>query len=264
MRVRTIVRLLIAAIVFAAVVVVALQFDAVSVFGRRILSSVGISESRRIESSRIVLREVREVYQLSTIEYVYRTVFPYDFMDPSVSIGSIMETLRTATGSVETLLSPEEREYFQAYNLSREVGLATGGDEYEFLVVSVVVGAGYDLSDTVLALPSALSDDELAQTVRIREEIEDGGVVRSISLPLPETVITHVVIEDRDTASYPYPDVSIQPDGWRRVADFVSERVRERTIDDGILTEAAERGRTAIRSLLLGSGYDRVEFRPTE
>lgn len=264
MRIRTVVRLLTTAVVVAAVIIVALQFDAVSLFGRRILSSVGISESRRIESSRIVLQEVREVYQLSTIEYVYRVVFPYDFMDPSVSIATIMETLRTGHGSVETLLSPEEREFFDAYNLSRDVGLATGGDEYEFLVVTVIVGAGYDLNDTVLASPSALSQEELAEAVQIREERVDGNVVRSISLPLPETVITHVVIEDRDTTSYPYPDVSIQPEGWRRVAGFVSERVRKRTIDDGILTAAAERGRTAIRSLLLGSGYDRVEFRRTE
>ena len=98
--------------------------------------------------------------------------------------------------------------------------------------------------------------------VEREEEVVDGRLVRRIAIPLPEPEITYVLIEDRDTDSYPYPDVNLRPDGWRRVAGFVSDRVRKRTIDDGILTEASERGRNAIRALLLGAGYDEVSFTP--
>lgn len=262
MRIRTVIRIAVAAVVLLAVITVALQFDAVSVLGRQVLSRVGIGRSRRIESSRIVLQEVRELYELSTIEYVYRTVFPYDFMDPSVRIESIMQTLRDGRGSVETLLSPEQREFFEAYNLSHEVGLAVGGSDYEFLVVTVIVGAGYNLTDTPLASPDALTPEEVAGVVEREEKVVDGRPVRRIAIPLPEPEITYVLIEDRDTDSYPYPDVNLRPDGWRRVAGFVSDRVRQRTIDDGILTEASERGRNAVRALLLGAGYDEVSFTP--
>lgn len=261
MRVRTALRLAIAVLVVIGALIVAAQLDVFGVFGTDVLSAVGIARTNRIEVSRIVLEEVREIYQLSSIEYVYRTVFPYDFMDPAVSLDSMLATLRAGRGSIETLLSPVEMEFYRAYNLARDVGLGVSEDDFEFLVVTVIVGAGFDLADTLPASPSELSQSQLESVVAIEAQRVEGTIRRRITLPLPATTLTHVLIEDRDTASYPYPDVAIQPDEWRRVAAFVTERVRERTIQEGILEEADERGRRAIRSLLLESGYDEVLFR---
>jgi hypothetical protein len=260
MRVRTYFRLAGIAVAIVAVLIVAHYFGALSFLPEDLLSSLGVTRSRQTRSSRIVLQEVRDVYQLNTIEYVYRTVFPYDFMDPSVSLEGILQTLRTGHGSIESLLSPVELDFFQAYNLSREVGLSVGGDQHEFIVVTVIVGAGFDLAGSILAGTSELTEEEIDSLVTIEEEGRGRDRRRTIELSLPEPVITHVLVEDRDRDSYPYPDVSIEPDEWRRIADFVSERVRRRTIEEGILTEAAERGRAAVRSLLLRSGYDKVEF----
>ncbi|MEE8440142.1 MAG: hypothetical protein V3S41_00350, partial [Spirochaetia bacterium] len=59
---------------------------------------------------------------------------------------------------------------------------------------------------------------------------------------------------------YPYPDVPIGADAWRRVAEFVEEQVVAMPEMANLLTIAGANGRDFVRELLLRAGYDEVVF----
>jgi hypothetical protein len=77
---------------------------------------------------------------------------------------------------------------------------------------------------------------------------------------IPEAAVTDIVIEDVDPSTYPYPDVGLNAEEWREVAEFVSKHVEARTIDEGILSDARENARELVRSLLISAGIDQVSF----
>lgn len=209
----------------------------------RVAEAVGIVSTERRSSASIILEELREIYLLNTVEYSYQAVFPYDFYPAGTEIASIMEKIRTRRGTIEQILTDEEELYFDAYNLAQELGIATGPTTYEFLVVPVVVSAGLDL-EGVGAPP-----EEWAEI--------DGDRVRIV---LPEASVTEVTLRDLSSAEYGYPDLPLSPDEWQRVAKFVSERIRQRAIGDGILARARENVRELVRELVTEAGFDEVEI----
>ena len=113
----------------------------------RIASSLGIVRSSRVVSSQLLLEQVRDVLSFHTVEYVYRSVFPHDYYPENVTLLEILDRLSNDTATIESLLTPEELRYWEAYNLAADVGLRPGRDE--FVVVTLRVRGGYDLSGTV-------------------------------------------------------------------------------------------------------------------
>jgi hypothetical protein len=191
-----------------------------------------------------LLTEIRDVLRFNTVEYVYRTVFPQDFMAPGLSLRGITNQLRTGTGRFEEILSQEEREYLRAYDISSHLGLRTGDDGGEFLVVTVIVRAGFDLHA-----------EEFSSAESLELERRPDGTVAVIRLPRP--VVTDVVVEDIDPSSYRFPDVPVSPEGWREI---VRGRVVQRTVEAGILEYAEANAESFIRRLLPAAGINALEF----
>ncbi|TVR93254.1 MAG: hypothetical protein EA428_02460 [Spirochaetaceae bacterium] len=211
----------------------------------------------------LLLTEVHDLYRFHTVEYIYRSVFPYDYMAPHLSLASILRSIRAGSGSIADMLNEEEQRYLDAYNISLQAGLRTDTAAAEFVVVTVVVRAGFDLADTVFARPHEATPEELSSVFSVEEvhNAATGARLRIARMTTPPAVITDLRVEDVNPETYPYPDVSLSPDGWRSIAQFVRERARSETIGDGILRAAEQNGHRLLETLLLQLGYDRVELR---
>ncbi|MFN2312274.1 MAG: hypothetical protein ABR590_09510 [Spirochaetia bacterium] len=211
----------------------------------------------------LLLTEVHDLYRFHTVEYVYRSVFPYDYMAPHLSLAGILRSIRSGSGSIADMLNKEEQRYLDAYNISLQAGLRSDTAAAEFVVVTVVVRAGFDLSDTVFARPHEATLEQLRSVFSVEESqpTPDGTKIRVAHMRTPPAVITDLRVEDVNPETYPYPDVSLSPEGWREIAQFVRAHARSETIGDGILAAAERNGHRLLETLLLQLGYDSVELR---
>jgi len=224
------------------------------------LPKVRFSRTTTWASSTVTLQSVRDVYQFNTVEYVHRVVFPYDYLPNDITLSSILAKIRNGRSTVVETLSPEEYLYFTAYNLALDVGIDPGA-EREFLVVTVVITAGFDLTDSPLAQPD---DDgqaaDLPEGYSVETVQTDDGERRVVTIPEPSPTVTDVQVEDINRSRYPYPDVSLGADDWRRVAAFVKTQASELPELNDVLETAAATGREFVRSVLLAAGFDEVRF----
>lgn len=255
-------RIVIGSVALAVIAAAVLLFSDIT--GRQLIGwfpGFRIRRSKIVTRSEIVLQEAREIFSFNTVEYVYRAIFPFDFMPEDLSINDILRKLRQESGSVTEILSSRELDYFEAYNLAAELGMVVGPTPDQFVVVTVVVTAGFDIAGTVFENPNAFTEAERAQYFRTVEyEDRDGTAGVEAVVRMPEAVITNVTIEDITRDEYPYPDVQINASGWRHITEFVGARITERTIDAGILQTASDNGREFVKNMLFQSGYTKVSF----
>lgn len=205
------------------------------------LPTFSFFKEERQFSSDFFLEEIRKLDTLHTVEYVHKTVFPFDFLDPSINYPRLIHRLRSETGSTEELLSPAEREYLQARNLAVRLGVDVSDSASEFVVVTVIARAGLDLSELQL-------------------EVQDDR--RSLLVYLPPPRIVEISLEDTKPEDYPYPDIRLNPADWRDIVAFIEDRIGSRLIEEGILEAAAAGGEDFLRALFSQSGFDSLEFRP--
>ena len=204
-------------------------------------------KNRTTAASVAVLEEVRDLFLFQTVEYIYKTVFPYDFVPADYDWRSLLRKV-----SQESPLSAEETEYLSIYRFCEEIGIRLDSNRYEFVVITAVVRGGFDLQGTVYESPEEF--DNLKKYVRVDEE------EKTLFLRLPKPVIVDFTIEDSTAADYTYPDIEISPENWKKLTDFVSEKIREQVIAEGILELAKQRGQTFIEKLLIDAGLQRVVF----
>ncbi|MBU8912830.1 MAG: hypothetical protein KOO61_02325 [Spirochaetales bacterium] len=254
--------ILLAAILLIAVFVIFFT-DLVGIDLAPFLPKVRLQSSETWSSSTVTLEAVRDLYAFNTVEYVHRSVFPYDYLPEDVSLTEILAKLRTADSTVKETLSANEYLYFQTYNLAVDIGMDLSGRR-DFVIVTVVVTAGFDLAGFRLAEPSEpdAADDaaEVASGLRVETiSTPDGDILRAVVSP-PSPTITEIRVEDIVGEEYPYPDISIGADGWRRVAEFVEEQVMGMPEIADLLTIAGANGQDFVRDVLLRAGYGDVIF----
>lgn len=98
----------------------------------------------------LILREVRPVFTLSTVEYSYKTVFPYDFLPAGIEPG---EVVRKRLRGEE--LSPPEEETAELLDLCRQIGIDLDTSAYQFVVITTRVRGGFRLAGTPWASEGA-------------------------------------------------------------------------------------------------------------
>lgn len=212
--------------------------------GSPILSLVS---SRDSAVSDLVLDEVKDIYRFSSVEYLYRVVFPYDFVSPGVSAQGILRKVGANLGvAPEKLLTPEEKDFFDAQVLARKYGLNILAPDYHFLVATVILRAGFDMEQA-----------DMRDWVSIGQGPDGSKTAR---LTLPPAAILDVRVEDPDRANYPYPDVPISPEGWKELSRLLQEHARRLAIADGILEKAGSNASSFLSRLLLNSGFSQVTF----
>lgn len=234
-----------------AVLVVAAAALFTDLLGRQLIPGLPLlrlQQVRVVESSSVTLERVRELATLSTAEYVHRAVFPYDYLPRGVSLPPILRKLRAASGTVRDALTEDEYRYFRAHTLASDVGLAGSDGSYSFVVVTLVVTAGIDLATGAESI-------EIEPMVRA-----DGSEGRRAVVRLASASIVDVAVEDINAADYPYPNVALSPDGWRRVAAFVRDELIPQAALEKLLLAATRSGRDLLRGLLRQAGFDEVVF----
>jgi hypothetical protein len=198
--------------------------------------------SRKSEAaSSLMLTESRELLRLATVEYLYKSVFPYDFIPEGTDFRYLFSALFR-----NQLLSPEEEELIEIYRLCARIGIDLSMEQYRFAVISTRVKGGFDLSNGGIIA-------ELLPT----EKGEGKGVIIS----LPEPSITQLVIEDEVSEGYRYPDIEAGPADWKAITDLTGEMVRRKVLEEGILETAEERGKAYLEMLFSQAGYERIFFR---
>ena len=213
-------------------------------------------------ASTVELVEVRDLYALTTVAYVHRAVFPYDYLPEGVTIGSVLQKLRGTDLTVRDALSDDEYLFFQTFNLASEIGMGMGTRDTDFVVVTTVVEAGFDLTGTILENPEAATAAERAQFFQVELfELDDGTAARRAIVSLPPAGVTRVAVEDLTSETYAYPDVSIGADGWRLVAEFVEERVLALPAIDELIQTAQQNGERLVETMLKQAGYDQIVIR---
>ncbi|MCK4515659.1 MAG: hypothetical protein KAU31_10400, partial [Spirochaetaceae bacterium] len=128
--------------------------------------------------------------------------------------------------------------------------------------------AGFDLEGSKLAEPldPGTADGAAGMVSGFRVETistPDGDRLRAIVSP-PPPAITEIRVEDIVGEDYPYPDIPIGADSWRRVAEFVEEQVVAMPEMTNLLTIAGANGQDFVREVLLRAGYDEVVFEQVE
>ena len=184
----------------------------------------------------IILKEIHKVSNLSTVEYIYKSVFPFDFIDEETNWKTLL--LKEAKNEV---LSKIEIEKLKLYNQCKSIGINLESNIYDFVVITSIVKAG-------LNLENGLDSEDV---------IIEG---KNITLKIPQTVITNFTIEDPDSSRYQYPDIDVTPMQWKQITDYVEEKIRLKVLEDGILKIAELRGNEFIKSILLESGWENVTF----
>jgi len=208
----------------------------------------GIIRTDRQAASIAVLTEVRDVCALNTVEFIHKSVFPHDFISEDIAWGRLLQKQREGM-----FLSEEEKADLEVYNLCKTLDISPERRAYDFVVVTSIVKGGFDLKGTVYQNPED-HPELVAKAVSISE---DG----TISLSLPDPVITEFIIEDSSSSSYTYPDMDIDPEEWKALTGFIQGRVETIVASEGILNTAKERGSRFIEGMLKDAGYKEVIFR---
>ena len=182
-----------------------------------------------------LLREVRAVYRINTMELVYKSVFPYDFLprDPDWRMLFYAAEVRE--------LTPEETELLAFYRFCRELGIDLTARDPGFAVVTLVARAGFDFEGFPLA-----------------ERFSIDGTTLTIGLPEPR--VTELTIQDSAGDDYPYPGMEISPENWKRLTEYVTARFDPVLRESRLLEQARARGEELFRRLAESRGYEEVRF----
>jgi hypothetical protein len=186
-------------------------------------------------ASRLMHLESREVLRLATVEYLYKSVFPHDFIPEETDFRQLFARLYRG----EELTAEEER-LAEVYRICVQIGIDPEIDQYKFAVITTRVKGGFDFSEAGIGI-----------------EEEAGGII----ITLPEAVITELVIEDETSDGYEYPDIDAGPAAWKIITDLTREEIRKTVLSEGILSDAEKRGKSYLEMLFTQAGYERISFR---
>ena len=154
-------------------------------------------------------------------------MFPFDFFDKDLDWRELL--LKRTKGAK---LTESDVENLWLYDECQAIGINLIHKTYDFVVITSIVDAGINIGE--LIDPS---------------DVKIEG--KSVTLRMPETIITNFTIEDSDSTSYNYPDLNVDPLNWKKITNYVEEKIKLRVIDDGVLKTAGKRGQDFIESILI-------------
>jgi Protein of unknown function (DUF4230) len=187
-------------------------------------------------STEIILTEINKVSTLSTVEYIYKSVFPFDFLAPDTNWRKLL-----IKQSKNEYLTNLEDEQLELYNMCKAIGINLENEIYDFVIITSIVKAGINWDDKI-----------------IPGDINIEG--KNITIRMPDSIITSFTIEDSDSTTYKYPDLDVSPIYWKQITAYVEEKIKIRVLEDGILKIAEERVNEFITSLLIDSGWEKINF----
>ncbi len=230
---------------------------------REVLEQLGIMSTEQRSSSQVIAQDVRTLARLNTVRYTMQQVFPYDFVPDEAAYRRITNKLNESTAPADEVLGEEELRHWRAYNVAVEAGLDPRPEAGEFVVISTTLYVGYRLD----AMPGPGENVTPTELVRVREldeeqtTGEDSTAARRLAeISLPEPSILDIVVQDVRPESYPYPDVELSPEGWRRVASLVREQAPPTAPTEDLYRRARENTEKLLERVLTRAGFDEIRF----
>ncbi len=217
--------------------------------GFNLFPEIRFFRNNKYAVSETTLIEIRKICLLNTIEYVYKIVFPYDFIPEGIDIEELIKKYTEGEPITE-----KEEDLVSLLTICLESGIFTGGNQYGFVVITNIIKAGYNFEGTVFQNIES-SDEDIEEFVNADEE----GTI-FITLPMPE--ITQFIIEDSVSEEYAYPDLNITPENWEKLTTFIYDKIIIKVKEDGILDRADKNGKKFLEQLLLDSGWKKIVFNP--
>ncbi len=202
------------------------------------------SSRSRISESEILLKDIRPLFLLNTVQYTYKSVFPYDFIPPDTDP---LQAYRRYLQGVE--ITEREKKAAELYRLCQDSGIRLDGFSYSFVVVTSHIKGGFDLSRGPWGVLKNAAD-----------LISVNPSLKSMSIRLPEPAITEFIIRDETSTEYEYPDIELDAEQWRRVSDYVEQRIREKVVEDGILEKTEENMQQILKRILQDLGWKYITF----
>jgi hypothetical protein len=154
------------------------------------------------------------------------------------------------------------------YLFSLDLGLRPDPPDYEFVVVTAVIRAGYDVEE-LFPEPDEKSEEKQgdAETTNQGGDTEVSSIFsyqeeeNILYLRLPRPELLSFSIEDVTSETYGYPDIAITPEHWRELTDFIQEDVKYNLDMDDVLTRAEENTKQFLKTVLSGAGFKDIRFR---
>ena len=216
-------------------------------------SGLGIYRVSRESSSETMDIRARNLYRISTVEFVWKTVFPHDFFPPDEEWNSFLLKMKNSQ-----TLTAKEAGWVEFYDLCLATGYSLKKESTEFLVLTLLVQAGYDLESTPLAGETAAPSVPTSPAAQVPFlEIQENRIY----LSPPGAKILSVVMEDPERESYPFPDSRVSPEGLQQISRFVSSRAESLAVNRRLLEKAEENGRMFLRRIFEEAGFSEVIFR---
>ncbi|MDA3849768.1 MAG: DUF4230 domain-containing protein [Spirochaetaceae bacterium] len=200
-----------------------------------------------------VASELQDMSLLNTSEYKMRLRFPYDFAQ-----GKPDWTLYKNTWDFnQELFSkkidpanypdgqvPELWQSGEFYLQCRSIGVDPFDFRYDFLVLSVILKGGVDLS----------------RIVEIQGLYGPGMDQKNDShnITLPGAEITEFIIEDMDMTQQGYPDAPISPEELRYLVELLSPRIEQLAMDAGLLEDADLQAQQLMNRILTVAGNNQI------
>jgi hypothetical protein len=220
------------------------------------LPFVRVRSSERFATSSITLESMHELSSFATVRYVHRAVFPYDYLPDGVSLNAVLQKLRDSRSLTDEALTPDEALFWSTYRLADEIDLSVTGGTFDFVVVTLMITAGYDLGSGV----TEVVVERIPGTASGRSAASGSETGRRAVVTLGPPAILEIGVEDIDRDDYPYPDTALGAESWRKVSEYVRERSVPQAVIDEILAAARRNGEEFIRAVLVEAGFAEVVF----
>ncbi len=223
----------------------------VAVFRRQIGEFIFQREPHAASSGTLIA--MRELAELETLGYVRKTVFPHDYLDPDLTMYSLVQELSDEGAPAETVLTDSEYRHYRAANLAGEVGLATRREQPAYVVVTTIVRFGYRIDEVLRWYDDTLGEDvpgEVA-TDSASTDASPGasGAREAVWETFPPATVLSVETEDVSRDSYHYGSIPLTADEWRQVSTFVEEFPADPIHYEQLLDESRVRAIDLLRRL---------------
>lgn len=213
------------------------------------------SSRSRISESEVLLKEIRPLFELTTVEYTYKTVFPYDFI-PEYSDPQQAYTRRQRGEE----LTSREKEAARLYRICLNSGISLSTRSTEFVVLTTRVKGGYNLQPLLGSAPAGPSGRQRSAESSDKLGVYPNSALKTVQIQLPRPIITDLIIQDETSEFYQYPDIQVDAEQWREITDYVEEKIRARVIEAGILVKTEGRMKSTLTGLLKSAGWEKIVF----
>lgn len=208
----------------------------------------GLIRTTKLSVSKFILENARPIFNLQTVEYSVKTVFPFDYISSQDVYYSAVKKF-----SKKLELNEEEKKAIRLLSVLDSVGMSLKNKKKEFVILSLRLRAGYNLSKY-----QELDSKEFYAL--INSHIKYNYRKRTITFDLPDPEVVEIIIDDPDPETYIYPDISLSPREFKIVAEYVQEHIMAQDIITLVLKEAKENTKLLISELFLNNGWKEVIF----